>query len=74
MNIPGVRFNNRNWPHIVKTLRIWSALSMTVYPLIHLAGCLLLPEGWLQIQLFVFLTVILGGLFVPLAVVGRKYQ
>ena len=74
MNIPGVRFNNRNWPHIVKTLRIWSALSMTVYPLIHLAGCLLLPEGWLQIQLFVFLVVILGGLFVPLVVVGRKYQ
>jgi len=74
MNVPGVRFTNRNWPYIVKTLRIWSAVTMTLYPLIHLAGCLLLPEFWVQLQLWVFLASVLGGMFIPLVIVGRRYE
>lgn len=74
MNIPGVRFTNRNWPCIVRVLRIWSVLSMAVYPLVCLAGWLLLPEIWRRMELFVFLVLILGGMFVPLVVVGWKYE
>ena len=74
MNVPGVTFNNRNWPYIVRTLRVWSAVTMTVYPLVHLAGVLLLPNLWTWLQPYVFLTVTLGGMFVPLIVVGRKHQ
>ena len=66
--------NNRNWPYIVRTLRVWSAVTMTVYPLVHLAGVLLLPNLWTWLQPYVFLTVTLGGMFVPLIVVGRKHQ
>ena len=73
MNIPGVRFNNRNWPHMVKVMRSWSALIMTVYPLVHLAGWLLAPEAWQWLELYVWLAALLGGMFVPLVVVGRKY-
>jgi len=74
MNIPGVRFTNRNWPYIVKTLRIWSAATMTGYPLIHVGGILLLPELWIHAELYVFLASVLGGMFVPLVVIGRKYE
>ena len=74
MNIPGVTFTNRNWPYIVKALRIWSAVTMTGYPLIHLAGVLLLPELWAWLQLYVFLAAILGGMLIPLVLVGKKYQ
>ena len=74
MNIPGVTISNRNWPHIVKAMRIWSALTMTLFPLVYLAGALLLPVLWPRMQLYVFLAAVLGGMFIPLVVVGRKYQ
>ena len=74
MNVPGVTFNNRNWPYIVKTLRIWSAVTMVVYPLVHLAAALLLPDLWRWLQTYVFLVAIIGGMFIPLVVVGKKYQ
>lgn len=74
MNVPGVTFSNRNWPHIVNAIRIWSALTMTLFPLVHLAGFLLLPLLWPVVELYVVLLAVLGGLFIPMVVVGRKYQ
>ncbi|MDD5939043.1 MAG: helix-turn-helix transcriptional regulator, partial [Clostridiales bacterium] len=32
MNVPGVAFNNSNWPYIVRVGRIWSCLSVALYP------------------------------------------
>ena len=32
MNIPGIHFNNSNWPHIINALRIWSGTVMIGYP------------------------------------------
>ena len=41
INVPGVRFTNRNWPHILLWLRSWSLLTMT------LSGAVCLGTKWL---------------------------
>lgn len=74
MNIPGVRFSNRNWPHIITVGRVWSCVIMAGMPAVSLLISLLWPEIWAQYQLAIFLTATLAGLFVPMYVVGRRYQ
>lgn len=73
MNIPGVAFNNSNWPHIVRVGRIWSCLSVALYPIISIGMNVFVPELWQYIELYVSLILLLGGLFLPLYVVGKKY-
>ena len=74
MNLPGVAFNNSNWPHIVRSGRIWSCLTVSLYPLVCLAMNFLAPALWRQVELGVCLTLVLGGLFVPMYVLGKKYE
>lgn len=80
MNVPGVYFNNRNWPHILRAMRMWSCLTMAawvpVYRLVYWAGQLVLGDGQVlsMLMLFVCLSGILGGLFAPVVVVGKKYE
>lgn len=74
MNLPGVYFNNHNWPYIVKTFRIWSVLNMTVVPLAVVGFGILLPEAGLAFYLLSTLVSILGGLFIPTYIVAKKYQ
>lgn len=68
MNLPGVAFNNSNWPHIVRALRVW----MTAVPVLFPPLFLLLAERWADGLLPVTLAASLG-FFVPLMYVGRKY-
>lgn len=75
MNIPGVSFNNSNWPYIVRTLRYWSATTMVTIPAI----CLLLSMAaakwkWNADIQYAALALYLAGLFLPIYVFGRKYQ
>lgn len=74
MNIPGVRFTNSNWPYMIKVGRIWACLSMTLFPLLAVGLTVLVPELWSKIELWVFLVMMLGGLMVPLCIVGKKYE
>ncbi len=71
MNVPGLYFNNSNWPHILLIIRIWACCAMTVYPV--LAVILSRFAWWSVAELYVFLTLLLGGLFVPVYVVGKKF-
>ena len=32
MNLPGIRFSNNNWPHILRCGQVWAMVSMTTYP------------------------------------------
>lgn len=74
MNVPGLVFNNSNWPHIVRVGRIWSCAAMALYPLLSFLMTILNVQLWITIELGVFLTLILGGLFIPIYIVGRKYE
>ncbi len=74
MNVPGISLNNGNWKYIVKSLRIWSLLSVLTAPLLCI-GVSLLPVGFglrLAVQT-VALLCCLSGLFVPIYVIGFRY-
>ena len=73
MNVPGIAFNNSNWPYIVRAGRIWSCLLVALHPFINLGMRLFNAEFWSQIETYVFLVLLLGGLFIPIYVVGKKY-
>lgn len=74
MNIPGVVFTNSNWPHIIRVGRIWSCAFASLYPVINFCMNLLWPKIWLYTERYVFFVLLLGGLFIPIYAVGRKYE
>lgn len=69
MQLPGIVFNNSNWPHILKAVRVWCVyLPITVpilFVLLRLAG---------QPTKYPLLIYVLTTLFVPLFYVGKKYE
>ena len=70
MNLPGVLFNNRNWPHILRICRCWMVAVPVVLPAIYW----LVPNGmWEQSQLW-FLLLPCLGFFIPVVAVGRRYE
>lgn len=77
INLPGVSFNNTNWPHVVKAFRIWSIVTVLTVPLLNVVLTLLpLGDGaWLGCQMVV-LAAFLTGLFLPVYLAagreGRK--
>ena len=70
MNVPGVRFTNQNWPHILRGVRIWCLLAMTGSGAVCLAAKWALGPGpvaaWLPMA---FLPGLLAAVYVP----GRRY-
>lgn len=74
MNIPGLRFNNSNWPYMVKTGRIVMLIDMVLMPLLALIVGRINPEMWFRAEEYVMLVLLLGGLFIPMYVVGKKYE
>lgn len=79
MNLPGVSFNNSNWPYIVKVLRIWSIIGMIFFPFIYILAMSLAIMANLENvrvvgSLVITLGFALGGLFIPVMIVGIKYQ
>ena len=78
MNLPGVYFNNRNWPHILNTLRGWSCATIAAwvpcYALLRWISSPLPELAGAMVMLAACLAALVGGLFIPVAVVGRKYQ
>lgn len=66
MNVPGLAFNNSNWPHILVVCRCWCCVTLAATPaVVWLLG----GQHW-----YVMLFLELGGLFLPIYVVGKKYE
>lgn len=74
MNIPGVRFTNNNWPYMLRCGQIWSMSAMVGYPALTGVLYALFPAHWHGIEMYVLLVLLLGGLFIPMVVVGKKYE
>ena len=75
MNFPGLSFNNNNWGKILKVCRIWAVALMLAYPLVSYLETLLLAGFLLgMVDLFLVLFFTLGGLFIPIYIVGKKYE
>lgn len=70
MNLPGIYFNNNNWPHILRAVRLWAMLGLVLSPVVFFLIHIFLPE----LSSFAILLLALGGLFIPIAVAGRKFE
>lgn len=75
MNIPGVNFNNSNWPHIVKFLQRWSILTLVTAPITFLLLSALVRDPQWSFKLEnVVLLLYLAGMVIPLYIIGKKYE
>ena len=75
INVYGVSFNNRNWPHIVKALRTFFFLIPVCWPIAYVLLRLAVPDFiWRNGRLLVYMAMVLGGLFIPVVVLGKKYE
>ncbi len=74
INLPGVHFNNRNWPRLHRYIRWWSLCVMWLSPVLWFAGQKLLPALWgLHGDKVLTLALCLTLIF-PLWYLGKKYQ
>lgn len=72
INLAGVHFNNRNWPHIVQAGRIWSLITMVVMPPYYVwIDTLPLPNYGMVLA---WVLPFLGTLLIPMFYLGRKYE
>lgn len=74
MNVPGLHFNNSNWPHIIKIGRLVMIVNMVAVPLLAVIFGQLIPELWFASENIVMLFMMLGGLFIPMYLIGKKYE
>ncbi len=75
MNLPGVRFHNSNWPHIVKAARGWLLGTAVVFPILYAVAWSLLPAALWNGGAALFLQ--LAGclsFFLPVMAAGKKYE
>ena len=74
MNIPGVYFNNRNWPYIVRAVQLWAMIGLVASPAFFFVMTRFIPKVWDTAAVYIILIFVLGGLFIPMIVVARKYE
>lgn len=74
INMPGLHFNNSNWPHILNAARVWSITGTVLLPAVGFIFWLFYGnELWGVIRLLVPLAFVLG-IFIPMYVFGKKYE
>ena len=74
INVPGVHFNNRNWQPIVRALRTSMCLCMILPPIINIVAGSIATGIWNVIGNFILLTMVLCSIFVPIYIIGKKYE
>lgn len=74
MNVPGVSFNNSNWPHVLQAVRIWSTIVTVGYPIFLYLFQTSLPAHLQMYGNYCLLLLFLAGLFIPIYYTGKKYQ
>ncbi|MBQ9165835.1 MAG: helix-turn-helix transcriptional regulator [Oscillospiraceae bacterium] len=74
MYIPGVHFNNRNWPHILQVGQRWCMAVLVGSPVLYWLLTQLFPSFQTSPAKYIQLAVVLIGLLVPMWFVGRKYE
>ena len=73
MHIPGVYYNNRNWLHVLKAMRVWCVVSMLLTPLCTAAAVVFeQATGW-QVWGAVLIGYV-ASLFGAIVIPAKKYQ
>lgn len=74
MRIPGLAFHNRNWPHIVKALRVSLRLLIAALPIVDLMVGYAAAALWSGMEDDSLLGMFLCGLFLPTYAAGKRYE
>lgn len=74
MNMPGIHFNNRNWPHIKRAAIRGMLISAMLLPVLYFLCGLLLPDIVEITFVFVCMPVFFIAMFVPMYVAGIKHK
>ena len=74
LNLAGVRFNNRNWPHILNALRSWCRWAQVVLMVLILIIRSWFPNLKIGPYLPAVLSLFVLGLFVPVYITAKKYE
>lgn len=74
LNIPGVSFHNHNWKYIVKAFRMYSSVGLVLMPLVYVPLSIALSAWRPLSDIVLLLSLVLGGMFLPSYILGRKYQ
>ncbi len=69
-----VAFNNHNYPYILFVGRMWSVCMITLFPIIYVILSHIFEKNWHQLDEIITLILILGTLFIPMYIVGKKYE
>ena len=71
----GIRFHNGHWPYIVRALRGFCVLSLLITPLVGYIVILTNIKGvGMLVVMMASLFIYLAGLFLPICIVGKKYE
>ncbi len=70
MNLPGVCFNNSNWPHIVRVGRCWLLGTAVLWPPVFCLARPVLPGMAMLVLALVFCL----GFFIPMVWAAKKYE
>lgn len=78
MNLPGIRFTNRNWPYILRACRIWCILHATLVPVLCLCLCLsvrpFLSYQWAALLIPGIVSIFsMAGFFLPVYLAAKKH-
>lgn len=73
MNLPGIRFSNRNWIYILNAGRISTLSAGLLLPVLFFAIDRLLPRELYPFSIFLVLPVVLF-FFIPMYVAGKKHS
>ena len=73
MNVAGIRFNNSNWKHILKAVHLSIVAILILFPLLYFLISYLSPILWEKGQL-IFTLCSVFSMFIPIYVVGKKYE
>lgn len=73
MDIPGVRFNNSNWPHVLNVCRIWTLALAVLFPIFYY---LTVKVTGSQDLFFydIFIVAVVLCIFVPVIITAKKYE
>lgn len=72
MHMPGMKFNNSNWTHVVQIVRICMCLIMILFPVINFVMGSIMRNIWIATRRYCSLLLFLCSFFIPVYLVGKK--